>query len=204
MKLDKADLDILRWPLTALVASVLAGALLVGAGYVFFESAQKQNKISQAQRGESQGKLARAAQEEQELRQKIERFLVLEKQGFVGTEDRLGWIEQIGRLAREHKLYEFRYEFQPQRPADAVLLPQGSVAGSHAFLQSTQRFSTKVLHEADLTAFIAALRTQLPAFIVVRDCRLARTAPDPVETRIAPKLSAECDLDWIKLSPTSK
>lgn len=199
MKLAKADFAYLRWSLVfVLVALILAGAI-GGGGYHLLQSAQQQHRVAGGQRAESQGKLARAAQEEQELREKTERFLALQGRGYVGTENRLDWIEQLARLSGERRLYDFQYEFEPQRLIDPILIPAGAAAGTHRFLLSSQHFKTRLLHEGDLLAFLDDLRRNVKAYLIVRECRIERIPQNPAERGIAAQLTADCRLDWITL-----
>jgi hypothetical protein len=199
MKLAKTELVYLKWSLAFVVlALILAGAIGSGSFY-FNQSAQQKNRIASNERTESQAKLARAAQEEQELREKTERFLVLQNKGYVGTENRLDWIEQLARISRERKLYDFQYEFDPQRIVDPILIPAGAAAGTHRFLLSSQRFRTRLLHEGDLLAFLADLRRNVKAYLVIRECQIERIPQDPTERGVAAQLAADCRLDWITL-----
>ena len=202
MKVAKADLGYLKWSAAFLGVVVLACAGVGTAIYYLTESAQKQHRIVQAQRTESQGKLNRAAQEEVELREKTARFLELQAQGYVGRENRLDWIEQLARLSHEQKLTDFQYEFMPQKAVDPLLIPSATVAGTHRFLMTPQRLSTKILHEGDLLAFLEKLRRNVKAYIVVQHCHIERLPPragDKPAAGIAPQLSAECELNWITL-----
>lgn len=199
MTLAKSDLKYLQWSLAGLAATLLIGGIIGGASYYFTQAAQTQHRIATSQRTESQGKLARAAQEEQELREKIGRFLALQERGFVGTENRLDWIEQLARISRERKLHDFQYEFTPQKPIDPILIPANATAGTHRFLVSSQRVAMKILHEGDLLAFLNDLRASVKAYIVIRSCRIDRLPTNPADGGLTPQLAAECQLDWISL-----
>lgn len=205
MMLATPEIKYLRWSLIRLASALLIGASVGGASYYFIQAAEKQNRIAAGQRTDSQGKLARAAQEEKELRAQIGRFIALQERGHVGTENRLDWIEHLARISKERKLHDFQYEFAPQKPVDSLLIPGGGVAGNHRFLVSPQRVSMKLLHEGDLVAFLGDLRTSVKAYIVVRSCKLARlpassaNSANSASNGLAPQLAAECDLDWISL-----
>lgn len=202
MKVAKADLGHLKWSAVFLGIVVLASTGLGTAIYSLTESAQKQHRIVQAQRTESQGKLNRAAQEEVELREKTTRFLELQTQGYVGRENRLDWIEQLARLSHEQKLTDFQYEFMPQKAVEPLLIPTAAVAGTHRFLMTPQRVSAKILHEGDLIAFLEKLRRSVKAYIVVQHCHIERLPQRPTDkpsSGIAPQLSADCELGWITL-----
>jgi hypothetical protein len=203
MTLTKADLIHLKWGLI-----FVGGAILVAAGIALGtlyqqQTAQQRNRLASEQRTQSQNKLSRASQEEQELRDKAARLTALQNRGYIGKESRLDWIEQLARISREHDLREFQYEFLPQRPAEPLLIPSGAVAGTHRFLASTQVLSAKLLHEGDLLAFLADLRRSVKAYLIVRECRLDRIPPNPSDKGLAPQLNVECELEWITLQESS-
>jgi hypothetical protein len=203
MKFARTDLPRLRWSLILLGAAILIGSGAVAGSYVLRQAAEKQFKTATNQRAESKAQLASAAAEEQELREKITRFHALQKRGFIGTENRLDWIEQLSQIRSERQLLEFQYEFEPQRTADSQLLPTGAMAGTHRFLVTPQRIKTKLLHEGDLLGFLDDLRQRVRAYLVIRECRLERLPAEPVQRGPAPQLSAECRIDWITLQAST-
>lgn len=203
MRLERTDLKHLRWSIVLLAFALLAGAGLVAAGYFYQDRALRDHRIAQAQQSDTRGKLAQAAQEEAELREKIARFQDFQTRGFIGKESRLDWVEQIARVAGDRKLVDLGYEFLPQRPADALLIPSGPVAGTFSFMTSTQRISLKLLHEGDLLGLFKDLRSSIHALILVRGCAITRLPSSPGERKLGLQLGAECELDWITAQPAS-
>jgi len=203
VKLERADFKHLRWSIAALALSILVGAALLGAVYFYQTRMAKENRTAQAQQQETRARLAQAAQEEVELRDKIARFQDLQSRGFIGKESRLDWVEQIAEIAGNRKLTDLGYEFLPQRPADALLVPGGPVAGGFSFLTSTQRISLKLLHEGDLLTLLKDLRNNIHALILIRGCGVERLSAGPGERKSGYQLAAECELDWVTAQPTS-
>jgi hypothetical protein len=201
MKLTKQDFKRLQWPILALVLALLVGGGLLAGTYLYLQAAEKQNRIANNQRNESKGKLSQAAQEEVELREKINRFIILKERGLIGVENRLDWIELLSKLSREHKLFDFQFEFSPQKPADANQGLPAALGTGPKFMVSPQRFSVKILHEGDLLAFIDALRRSAHALIVIRECSLSHLSESGRTSQLQAQLSAECQLDWITMAP---
>lgn len=199
MNVAKADLVALRWPLAGLVLSLAVAIVTVAAGLHFIDQAQRQSKIASAQKSESQSKLSQVAAEEQELRDKIGRFNALRDKGYIGTENRLDWIELIGKLSAKHKLHDFGYEFLPQRQIEPLLLPGPNTVGGFRFLTSTQTFTARLLHEGDLVAFLDDLQSLAPAMIVMRSCEITRILSPQNERGPQPNLDASCRLEWVTL-----
>jgi hypothetical protein len=199
MKLDAGDFKRLQWAIAFLVIMTL-----VGGGSLWF--AQHLNKGSEraaqeaaAARTNIQGKLARASLEEQELRDKIGRFEALKARGYIGPEQRLDWIETIARIKRARRILKLDYDFAPQRPVDASLLPGGPSAGGFQVMSSQMHLQLQLLHEDELLAFLAELRDAVQALVQVRSCTIERLAPDDTDRGSKAQLRAECTLEWITL-----
>ena len=197
MKINPLTLKYLRWSLVLLVLSILLSAGIGWGSFEMLKLGQKKYQNMLTQKNEIQGKLARASQEEQELRAKILRFQELAARGLVGAENRLDWIEQIARVRTQRRIIDLEYEFDPQHPVDNLTLPAGANAGTYRFLSSTQKIRLKMLHEGDLLGLIDDLRTTVRAHLQLRSCELERIPPNPLERGINANLSANCVLDWI-------
>lgn len=202
MNLTKQDFKRLQWPIAALIVALLIGGGLIAGTYFFMQTAEKQNRIAHNQRNESKSKLSQAAQEELELREKISRFISLKERGLIGAENRLDWIELLSKLSREHKLFDFQFEFSPQKQADSGqgLPPQNAVGPR--FMVTPQRFSAKLLHEGDLLSFIDALKSSAHAFIVMRECSVVRLPDSGRTSQLQAQLGADCQFDWVTMVET--
>jgi hypothetical protein len=203
MKINPIVTKYLRWSIVTLVLGILVSIGIGWGSYEMLISAQRQQKVAVAKMSEMKGKLARASDEEQELRAKILRFQEIAARGLIGPENRLDWVEQIARIRADRKLLDLQYEFSPQHPVDSLTIPSGPSAGGYRFLSSTQQVKLKLLHEGDLLNYIADLRSKIRAHIQIRSCDIERLAPNPVEKGIAANLSANCQLEWISLQEGS-
>lgn len=192
----------IRWALLAMLLMVAAGAGAVYYADQFHARTLATQAGARAARVEAQTKLARARDEEQELRATTARFNELAQRGVIGDEARLDWVDLIRRIREARKLYELQYEIAPQQPLGA------GIAGSpYRFMQSPMRLTMQLLHEEDLTGFLDDLAAQAPAYLRTRRCAVDRL-PQPAEppAGATPQLRAECELDWItihKAAPAS-
>lgn len=189
MKFDSQDFKRLQWALL-----FLAICLLVAGGAVWFAlTLQKQtaqtHTAAMAADKEIDSKISRARSEEQELRDKITLFQTLGNRGLIGAEQRLDWVEILGRIKTARRISGLDYEFAPQRPVDASILPGGATAGGFAIMASQMRLRMRLLHEGDLLNVLADLRATAPALIQVRECKIDHSADA--------QLNAECTLEWI-------
>lgn len=199
MKLDAKDFKRLRWAIAFLVLMALVGGGSVWTAQQMQKSSEKAFKDATAARREIQSKLARAQEEQQELRDKIGRFQSLKTRGFIGPEQRLDWIETIARIKTARRIFKLDYEFSPQRPVDASILPGGSAAGGFEIMASQMQLQMQLLHEGELLAFLAELREAVQALVQVRSCTIGRLAPGNADRGNNAQLKAECTLEWITL-----
>ena len=194
----KDDFRRIRLSLAAAAVMVAAGGAIVYASMQLNQAEKKGKAAAQAKRLDSQGKLARARDEELEIKKKIARYNELSARGIFGEERRLDWVEQIRTIKNERKLFDIQYEFAPQKPVDAALLP--GAGGNYEFLTSTMQLRMKLLHEEDLLNFLADLRGTAQAYIRARSCDVARLPKQSGEIgALPPQLDADCSIDWITI-----
>ncbi len=141
------------------------------------------------QRREIQVMLARARDEEREIRQKLVRYEELIKRGYVGPEHRLEWVARIREIKERRKLLAVQYEFSPQHAVEH------GVAGGYELRSSSMKLQMHLLHEDDLLNFLADLKGSVQAYIRVRSCDVERLSGD--RQIAAAQLKAECLIDWI-------
>ena len=203
MTLDAKDLKRLQWAIAFLIIMSLVGG---GAVWTTEEMKKSSNRAFQeatAARKDIQAKLARAREEQQELTEKLKRFQELKTRGYIGPERRLDWVESIARIKTARRIFKLDYEFAPQRRVDASILPGGAAAGGFEIMSSQMRMQIHLLHEGELLAFLADLRTDLHnsvgALVLVRSCAIDRLAPGSTDRGSKAQLKAECTLEWITL-----
>jgi hypothetical protein len=199
MKLDANDFKQLQWSIAFLVIMTVVGAGSVWTTQQWKKSSEKAFQEATAARRDMQAKLARASEEQQELRDKIARFQALKSKGYIGPEQRLDWIETIARIKAARRIIKLDYEFAPQRPVDAALLPGGASAGGFEIMSSTMQLQLELLHEGELLAFLAELRDTVQALVKVRSCNIERIASGNGGRGNLAQLKADCTLEWITL-----
>jgi hypothetical protein len=200
MAFGREEFHRIRWSLASLAFFVLLGAAVVAGARLADKMARDEARTVRAARDDIRGKLARARDEEMEIRAKITRYQDIVARGHIAPEQRLNWIEQIARIRAERKLIDVQYELAPQKPVDPALLPEGAVGGGYEFMSSSMRLQMQLLHEDDLLRFLSELRSGVRALLVVRRCDVARlAAPTGGERGTRAQLTADCDIDWITL-----
>ena len=199
MNLDAKNLKHVQWSIVFLVIMALVGGGSVWSALQEKKISEKALREASAAQREIQTKLARAREEEQELRDKIGRFQALKTKGYIGPEKRLDWIETIARIKTARRIFKLSYELSPQRPIDTNILPGGGLAGGYEIMSSQMRLQFQLLHEGELLGFLAELREAVQALIQVRSCTIERNAPGNAEGGNNAQLRAECTLEWITL-----
>lgn len=193
----KDDFRRIRLSLAAAILMIAAGAAAVFGGEQLLQFEKKGNGLAKSQRVEIQGKLARARDEEVEIKKKIARFSELDRRGILGLEQRLEWIEQIRQIKNVRRIPDVQYEIAPQQAVDAAILPGSSA--NFEFRTSTMQLKMLLLHEEDLINFLADLRDSAKAFLRVRRCEVERLPRGGESRGIPPQLSAACTIDWITI-----
>jgi hypothetical protein len=199
MTLDTKDLKRLQWAIAFLLIMSAIGGGAVWTVEQMKKSSARALQEAAAARKDIQSKLARARDEQQELTDKLNRFQVLKERGLIGPERRLNWIEAIARIKAARRIFKLDYEFAPQRPADAAILPGGAAAGGFEIMASQMKLQLQLLHEGELLAFIAELRESVQALIQVRSCAVERIPANNTDRGRNAQLKADCTLEWITL-----
>lgn len=194
--LSRDDFRRIGLSLAGAILMIAAGGAAVYGSSQLLQAEKKGHVAAKAARSEIQGRLARARDEEIEVKNKIARFNELTGRGLIGLERRLDWIERIRQIKNTRKLLDVQYEIAPQQPVDTAILP-GSSAGFE-FMSSSMVLRMQLLHEGDLLNFLTDLRESAQAFLRVRKCDLQRLPKSTGDGRgIPPQLGADCTIDWI-------
>jgi hypothetical protein len=199
MKSEASDLGRMKWAIAFLIILSACGSGAVWSTLQLQKTGEKAAKEAGAARNDIRAKLARARDEQAELRDKITRFQALKERGLIGPEQRLDWVETIARIKAARRIFRLDYDFAPQRPVDASVLPGGPAAGGFDVMSSQMRMQVQFLHEGELLALIDDIRNSVRAMIQLRSCNLERAPAGAGDRNNPAPLKAECTLEWITL-----
>jgi hypothetical protein len=187
-----------RLVVPAIVAVLLAavGAVAIGISQQMVNKARADQAKAAADRQSAQNRLARATDEEREIREKLVDYRKLRSRGLIGGEQRADWIDRIAQIKTARKLYDLKYTIEPQRPVD---YPGIAGAGEVEFLASQMKINLALLHEEDLFRFIDDLRAALSSHVVVRACSVTRIERAATERGPGPRLAADCTIDLVTI-----
>jgi hypothetical protein len=173
-------------------------AIGVGINYSAGEGlriAQGRLVAAQNERKQNAERLARIAEEEREVSQKIDVYQRLKSFNILGEERRLEWADAINRIRLQRELLDVRYRVERQKLINSVPGKPASVD----FFASTMRVELQLLHEEDLLRFLGDLRASGNAYYSVKKCVLTRTGQAVGSTTMTPRLSAQCEIDLITI-----
>lgn len=195
MTFTREELRRLSLPLVIALVLSAAGASLIWSADRALDVAQRALVAAQADRRQNNERLARIAEEEREVREKIDVYQRLKALNILGEERRLEWADAITRIRTQRELLDMRYMVDRQRLLTSIPGKPGNVD----FYASTMKVDLQLLHEEDLMRFLDDLRQSGNAFYAVKKCGLTRTGQTIGGATMAPRLRADCDIDLITI-----
>ncbi len=195
MTLTRDELKRLVVPLAIALVALGAGTALVWSAGLSLGAAQRAMADASAERKRDTERLARIAEEEREVRQKLDVYQRLKQLHIVGEENRLEWADAIARIRRERELLDLRYVIERQK----LLVSVPGKPASVDFYSSTMRVDLALLHEEDLLRFLSDLRDSGNAYYSVHRCDLTRTGQALSGATLSPRLRATCEIDLITI-----
>ena len=188
--------------LKRLVLPFFAALLMVGAGVAaiwgadgLLRAANLRLAAAQEDRRQNAERLARIAEEEREVKEKLDVYQQLKNLNVLGEERRLEWADAIARIRTQRELLDLRYRVERQK----LLSTAAGKPANVEFYSSTMNVELQLLHEEDLTRFLADLRASGNAYYSVRKCSLERAGQMATGTTISPRLRADCQIDLITI-----
>jgi hypothetical protein len=195
MNFTSEEIKKLLLPLIAAAALLAAGAAMIWGSSQSFGAAQRQLAAAQGERKQNTERLARIAEEQREVSEKLDIYKQLKTLHILGEERRLEWADAITRIRASRELLDLSYRIERQRLLKTL---PGKPEGIE-FLASAMRVQLALLHEEDLLRFLADLRESGNAYYAVRACSIARTGQAATGTTITPRLRADCEIDLITI-----
>lgn len=180
--------------LLLLLLAILMAAGTAFAGIHYLNQAERDHLQAQARQNETRARLARANDDEREIRDHIARYQDLIRLGRTQPERRLEWVETLSHIKSSRRLLGLDYEISPQRLLDE----KNPATGGFRFLASTMKLDMPLLHEGDLLGLFDDLSARTEALFSVKSCRIDRLIPNRDAQEIA-NLKASCEIDWITL-----
>ena len=195
MNLTRDDLKKLSVPVLISLAFIAAGIALTRLADGALRAESERFAAAQAERRQNAERLARIAEEEREVKEKLDVYQQLKALNILGEERRLEWADAITRIRTQRELLDLRYRVERQQLVNSL---PGKPAGVD-FYASTMRVDLALLHEEDLLRFLSDLRASGNAYYSVRRCAMTRSGPAAAALNISPRLRADCTIDLITI-----
>ena len=195
MSFSARELRLLALPLLACLALLAAGAAFITWSENRRAAEEQALAAARAERSQAKERLMRIAEEEREVKEKLEIYRQLKALGILGEEQRLEWADAMARIRAERELPDLRYRVERQVSLKTVAGKPANVE----FYASTMHVEVALLHEGDLLRFLGDLRASGNAYYAVRRCSLTRTGQPAATSGLSPRLRAECEIDLITI-----
>jgi len=191
----RAEVKQLGLPLVIALALLIAGGVLIWSANQSLTTTKRELTVAQGERRQNAERLARIAEEEREVKEKLDVYQQLRALRILGEERRLEWADAVTRIRSERELLDVRYRVERQK----LLTSAPGKPGSVDFYVSTMKVELALLHEEDLLRFLADLRNSGNAYYAVQRCAVLRTGQAATGGGITPRLRADCDIDLITI-----
>jgi hypothetical protein len=188
------DMSALRGALMLLGAIIAASAGAVVFSGKLVERARQEATRQHAALQEARLRYQRSGDEKETIVRYLGGYEQLQREGVVGEERRINWIDGLRTANIHSELFGVDYQIGVQQP-----YPGGTSYGGIEMRQSVMKIRLPLLHEADLLRFLDTLKRQQVGLFVVDQCLLDRINQAGGSPRYQPNLVAECSLTWITL-----
>ena len=195
MNFTRDELKKLLAPVLIALALLAAGGALIWSADNALAGGKRELAAAQAERAQNTERLARIAEEEREVSEKLDVYRRLGQLHILGEERRLEWADAITHIRTDRELLDLRYRVERQR----LLTSAPGKPANVDFFASTMKVELALLHEEDLLRFLADLRNSGNAFYSVQRCALSRTGQAATGVGITPRLRAECEIDLVTI-----
>jgi len=192
------ELATLKIPLMLLGISLAASFAVVKLSSAKREQAEVQNRGRLLQLKEARSRFQRSGNERETILRYLPDYQQLQKQGFVGSEQRIDWLEGLRVANGQAGSFGVTYQLAPQKPF--------SLAGKENPMSANLRHSDMKLafglvHEGDLMRFFHALQAQQTGIFMLTDCSLDRANQGVTPAPGQANLNAQCELSWLTIEP---
>ncbi|MGH8863134.1 MAG: hypothetical protein ACREVZ_00555 [Burkholderiales bacterium] len=198
MKLAAKDLAAMKLPLLLLAAAIAVSFLLVRFCADKRDKAELQHRIQSTALQEARSRYQRSGDERETILRYLPAYQQLENQGFVGTEQRINWLEGLRMANTQAGLFGVSYQLDARKPLP--LIGQSNPMSQHLH-NSHMKLSFGLVHEGDLMRFFQALAAQQTGIFIVTGCALDRTGRNDSPAPGQANLIAQCDLSWLTVDP---
>ncbi|MBL8541979.1 MAG: hypothetical protein JNK68_16675, partial [Betaproteobacteria bacterium] len=160
------DLSALRGPLLLLALILALGAGAIVFSERFMERAEREAMQQKALLQEARLRYQRSGDEKETIVRYLGGYEQLQRDGVVGEERRINWIDGLRNANISSELFGVDYQIGVQQPYPAG----GATQGGIELRQSVMKIRLPLLHEGDLLHFLDTLKRQQVGLFLVDQC----------------------------------
>lgn len=199
-KLTSADYLRIKWPIMALVASIVIAFSVYGSLRQLDLSADSALNLARAQLDDAQARVDLIAEEESTIREHMGHYQEISAAGVVAGEDRLQLLERVADLREKHSLFPIDIKIDEQ---DRLPLQYGELGGKVvndpgrpiSLMTSTVEIRLPLLHENDLNNLLSGLLDG-DELLQMHSCNLSASLGSTDYLRLGQHFNASCLLTW--------
>ena len=195
--MSEIDWPALRGAIVLFVLALAVGAAAAGGAIRFHHDAMRGYEREKAGLESIRSRYRTIDEQRRLMDAWLPRFHGLEREGVIGEERRLAWIERLREAAARVRLPSLRYRIERRTVYEAGL---DADTGAYRAFSTVVRLEAGLLHEGDLERLFRELATPGAGLHRVERCEIRRAGPELVTGPDAINLFAECDLRWITLA----
>ena len=192
MKAADIEWSMLRGALIGLTIAVAVTGAMLMASYNFSKAAKRTLSQAQSQRRTAEERYRKLDEHEVMIATYYPAFQDLEKEGVVGEERRLKWVEALKEADENLKLPNLAYSIDTQQRHQ----PQFPLSnGAYKLFASQMNLELGLLHGQDLLNLLRRLDDNAGGLYSVDSCNLTRRRQEPGSPKDV-HLKTRCRLYW--------
>jgi hypothetical protein len=193
---NKIDWDILKGPLILFCLCLIIAGVLTSGSYYFNSNLNKEYKKNKSLFQSISRRYLDVDQEEKLLRDYYPKFVKLYRQGIIGREKRLNWIEALRQAGEKIKLPSLNYSINSQEEH----IPEYSINYSgYSLYRSSMELNLGLLHEGDLFKLIDYINRTADGIYTISECSFSMNGTEIQFDKNAANVSVSCLLNWITI-----
>lgn len=193
MRREDIDWERLRGALVILVISIILCTTFVVGSFYFQKKMQMEYTRNNAKFKSVSSRYLAVDEEEKLIKNYLPRFVELNRDGVIGKEQRLNWIEVLRNAGQKIRLPALNYQIESQKE----YAPDFSVnLGKYNIYRSRMTLTMQLVHEGDLFSIVNALNEKAKGIYRISSCELTQFVKDIPDDKVQGNISAKCDFDW--------
>ncbi len=195
---DKNEIDwsILKKSLIFLSLSLVISSTLIGASYYFNSNLNKEYNNNKSIFQSISRRYLDVDHEEKLLRDYYPQFVELYRQGIIGREKRLNWIEALRQASEKIRLPSLNYSINSQEEH----IPEYSINYSgYTLYRSSMELNLGLLHEGDLFKLMDYMNRAADGIYTISECSFSMKGREIKFEKNSANISVQCLLNWITI-----